>query len=110
MVFTDYDGNRLGDAADPPDWGVWVAESSYELDGEPATYCRDGRVPLPSGGGADAPEPPDDYISIEDIAGAVADASAAVSANAEDLSTLADALAELSALVSGLSEKEASDG
>ncbi len=48
--------------------------------------------------------------TIDDIAGAVADASAAVSANAEDLSTLADALAELSALVSGLSEKEASDG
>lgn len=42
--------------------------------------------------------------SAADLADAVADVSEAVSANAEDLQTMGDALAELSALVASMSK------
>lgn len=100
MIFTDYDGDRLGDSENQPDWSIWIAESSYELDGEQATYCRDGRVPLP------APEEPsidpESITTIADITDALADASDAVSSNAEDVATLSDAIAELSEIVAAL--------
>lgn len=108
MIFTDYDGNRLGDSDGPPDWEVWIAEASYDLDGETATYCRDGRIELVPDTAEPVPTP--DYVTTADLADALADAAEAVSSAAEDLAGINDAIAELSALVSELSEKGASNG
>lgn len=99
MRYRDYDGNEIGTDEEPPDWDIWIAESTILEDEVEWTYCRDGRQPLPE---PETTVPDPDAISINDLTDALADASDAVSSNAEDVATLSDAIAELSEIVAAL--------